>query len=259
MDKNFTDYHCHLIPALDDGATDASESVAMARILAAFGFTTIHCTPHMIKGCYENDPARVTQATRSLQALLDDAGVALRLIPSTEHYLDEFLIDQLPGALMAGASSRFLLVEAPFKSGSEMITAMAAGLRNRGLAPLFAHPERCSAFDPAVRSEGLRAAFPFFGRKNEPDMEGALVLKLRGSGCRFQGNLGSFAGFYGSDIKQRALLFLKHGVYSCLGSDAHRSERLASMLSAGLEAVVAAVGEEAAYRLLVGSDLTSQS
>jgi len=254
MTANCTDYHCHLLPALDDGATDVRESLEMARILAAFGFAAVHCTPHRIMGCYENDPARVNRAIRSLQGLLEGAGIPLRLIPGTEHYLDEFLLDQLPGVLTVG-SSRYLLVEAPFRSGTGMVTAMAAGVQKRGLAPLFAHPERCSAFDPALREDGLRGALSFFGRKKEPGMEGALVLQLRDCGCRFQGNLGSFAGFYGSDVKERAILFLKHGVYSCVGSDAHRCDGLAAMLAAGLQAMVAAVGEEGANLLLAGSGL----
>ena len=256
MTKNFVDYHCHLLPALDDGSVDARESLLMARILADFGFSTVHCTPHRIKGCYENDPERVTRATASLQELLDQSGIPLRLIPGTEHYLDEFLIDQLEGALTA--SSRYLLVEAPFKSDSGIITAMAAGLHKRRLAPLIAHPERCSAFEPLLVEEEGRGPFSFLARKKKvPDMAGSLPFKLRDCGCRFQGNLGSFAGFYGSEVKERAILFLKHGVYSCVGSDAHRSERLASMLSAGLREMIAAVGEEKAYRLLAGSsDLT---
>jgi len=244
--KEFIDYHCHLLPALDDGATDRIESLKMARILYDFGFSTVHCTPHRIKGCYENDPPRVTQTARSLQCLLDQAGIPLRLIPGGEHYLDEFLPDLLPGALAFG-SSRSLLVEVPFRSGTELLHPMVASFLQHGLTPLIAHPERCRAFEP------VHGALSFLlGRYKSEDLEGSAVLTLQQAGCRFQGNLGSFAGYYGSEIKERALLFLKHGVYSCLGSDAHRSEHLEEMLSSGFAAVVAEVGEEAALGLLRG-------
>ena len=83
-------------------------------------------------------------------------------------------------------------------------------------------------------------------------MEGALVLELRDAGCRFQGNLGSFAGYYGPDVKERALLFLQHGVYSCVGSDAHRVQDLSDLLKKGYQAVTAAIGEQEAKRLLRG-------
>lgn len=252
MGSNFTDYHCHLLPALDDGATDAGESIAMARALSAFGFTTVYCTPHRIRGCFENDPDRVRQATQSLQRLVDQAEIPLRLLPGTEHYLDEFLIDQLPGALQA--ASRYLLVEVPFRGGSEMVPSAAKGLLERGITPLFAHPERCRAFEPAPRVGGMRGALSLvLGRERQTTLDDdALVLKLREAGCRFQGNLGSFAGFYGDEVRERAILFLRNGVYSCLGSDAHRSDELAALLEAGFRAVAAELGEEGARTLLDG-------
>jgi protein-tyrosine phosphatase len=255
MIYQFTDYHCHLLPAIDDGATDPEESVAMAKILSSFGYGRVYCTPHRIKGCFENDPARVREATASMQQLLDREGVPLRLFPGTEHYLDEFLIDQLDDA--AAIESRYLLVEAPFRSGDELIHPMVAGVKQKGLVPLFAHPERCRAFDPVLRNTGRRGPFSFLSRTpNEPAMDPlSLVLSLREAGCRFQGNLGSFSGWYGNEIREKALLFLRHGVYSCLGSDAHRSEELQTRLAAGYRAVSAEVGEEGARRLMAGADL----
>jgi protein-tyrosine phosphatase len=255
MIYQFTDYHCHLLPAIDDGATDPEESVAIAKVLAAFGYARVYCTPHRIKGCFENDPARVRQATLSLQQLLDREGVPLRLFPGTEHYLDEFLVDQLDDA--AAIDSRYLLVEAPFRSGDEMIHPMVAGVKRKGLVPLFAHPERCRVFDPVLRNTGRRGPFSFLSRApKEIEMDpGSLVLTLREAGCRFQGNLGSFSGWYGKDVKDKALLFLRNGVYSCLGSDAHRSEELETRLSVGYRAVAAEVGEEGAKRLMAGADM----
>lgn len=254
MKKEFVDYHCHLLPSLDDGSTDPEESLAMARILAGFGFAVVHCTPHRIKGCYENEPDAVRQATRLLQRRVHEAGINLSLVPGTEHYLDEFLIDQLPDALTTG-SRPHLLVEAPFRSGSDMLPAMVAGVVSRGMVPVIAHPERCSVFDPG-RAPGSRGAFSFLrGKHKKHDLSSSLVMGLRVAGCRYQGNLGSFAGFYGSEIRERAILFLKEGVYSCLGSDAHRSDHLGRLLSEGFDAVVGAVGEEAAYQLLSGKAL----
>jgi len=252
MKRVFIDYHSHLLPGIDDGAVDQNDSIEMARALVAFGFATVHCTPHLIKGGFENTPERVKQATRSLQRALNEAGIALRLVPGTEHYLDEFLLEMVPGAVTVG-STPYLLVEVPFRCGGELIPALVSGLRSNGLMPLFAHPERCSVFQPPVREEGMRGALSFvLGRRKEPDLEGSLILNLKEAGCRFQGNIGSFAGVYGSVVKQRAILFLKQGVYSCLGSDAHTSQGLAAILSGGFETVVAAVGESAALRLLQG-------
>jgi protein-tyrosine phosphatase len=249
MKRNLVDFHSHLLPCLDDGAIDLRDSLEMARVLAGFGFTTVHCTPHLMKGGFVNPPKRVREATSTLQGILDDSGIALRLVPGTEHYLDEFLPELIPGALTVGAS-RYLLLEVPFRSGAELVPAMTENLIRRGLLPLFAHPERCRAFQGPVRNSGV---FSFMlRRRKEPDLEGSLIANLKQSGCRFQGNIGSFAGVYGSEVKQQALFFLTEGVYSCLGSDAHTSQGLAKILSCGFEEIVDAVGETAARRLLEG-------
>jgi len=252
MKRVFVDYHSHLLPGVDDGAVDQDDSLEMARILSEFGFATVHCTPHLLKGGFDNPPEKVRQATRKLQRTLEEAGLALRLLPGTEHYLDEFLQEMVPDVLTVG-SSRYLLVEVPFRSGGDMVPAMVAWLCKQGISPLFAHPERCSVFQPSVRDEGMRGALAFvLGRRKEPDLEGSLIASLKDSGCRFQGNIGSFAGVYGRAVQQRAVFFLKHAVYSCLGSDAHTSQGLADILSTGYEVVVATVGKYAAEQLLEG-------
>lgn len=252
MEKPMIDYHCHLLPSLDDGASDLNESLQMARILCGFGFTTVYCTPHKIKGWYENDPPRVASTTRTLQGLLEQAGIPLRLIPGGEHYVDEFLPEQLRDAPTIGAA-KSVLVEVPFQSGPELLPPMLAAFAHLGLTPLIAHPERCRAFEPAVTEQGLRGALSLVMGKPKPQgLEANQVVAIKEQGCRFQGNLGSFSGYYGREVKERALLFLRHGVYSCLGSDAHRNEGLEGILSGGLAAVVAEVGEEAASELLKG-------
>ncbi|MBS7316411.1 MAG: hypothetical protein KIG74_08465 [Clostridiaceae bacterium] len=43
------DIHCHILPAIDDGATNLEVSLAMARLSAASGVDTIIATPHF--GC----------------------------------------------------------------------------------------------------------------------------------------------------------------------------------------------------------------
>jgi protein-tyrosine phosphatase len=49
---------------------------------------------------------------------------------------------------------------------------------------------------------------------------------LRQQGCLFQGNIGSFAGYYGREIRKTAQLFQRAGLYDFYGSDGHRPEPL---------------------------------
>lgn len=259
MINDFTDYHCHLLPALDDGAFDLRESLEMARILSDFGFSTVHCTPHLITGGYENPGPAVVRAVEIMQRHLDQAGIPLRLVPGNEHYMDQYLTGMLPTILThTSGGSRYFLVESPFQAGPELLLPQVDVFSAHGLTPLFAHPERCRAFEPDPKGQGLLGALTHFLHR-EPagveDLSGTMIAALRRSGCRFQGNLGSFAGYYGHEVRERALLFLRRGIYSCVGSDAHKGEHLRDMLAAGFAAIESAIGEDAARELLRGSQL----
>lgn len=252
MKNEMTDYHCHLLPGIDDGAAGLKESLDMARILARIGFTTVYCTPHRIRSCYENDPPRVRVATAILQERLDEERIPLKLVPGCEHYLDEFLFEDLGVAESIG-ERKAVLVEVPFRAGPELLHPTIRAFKERGLRPLFAHPERCRCFEPTVKEQGLRGALSMLiGKPRTLDLEGSEVSWLQDAGAGFQGNIGSFAGLYGREVRERALLFLRNGVYSCLGSDAHRPEELEEMLTRGIATVVAEVGADAADKLLRG-------
>ncbi|KLU62655.1 tyrosine-protein phosphatase YwqE [Peptococcaceae bacterium CEB3] len=44
------DFHCHLLPGVDDGAESLAEGLAIARQLYEAGFTTVVATPHVLEG-----------------------------------------------------------------------------------------------------------------------------------------------------------------------------------------------------------------
>ncbi len=44
------DWHSHILPGIDDGSPDMEQSLAMAAALSAAGFTTVYCTPHLMRG-----------------------------------------------------------------------------------------------------------------------------------------------------------------------------------------------------------------
>ena len=86
------DWHCHILPGIDDGAAEEKQSLDMAASLALAGFTEVYCTPHLMKGCFEAGNSEVRLKTAELQARLDDMGLPIRLSPSREYFLDEYLL-----------------------------------------------------------------------------------------------------------------------------------------------------------------------
>jgi len=266
--QNWADWHCHLLPNLDDGAKDLADSLAIAEILAKAGFSEVHCTPHSISGAYEASPERIRQATRKLQEAIDGAGIPLRVSAGSEYYCDEFLPARLDDPLTLG-DSNMVLMEAPLQATPTLLSSIAYQVTLRGHTPLIAHPERCALFQPTAKSASvtsslfgsvLRFANARFRTQNsasnlEPrssNIEHDLSSLLTSMGCRFQGNLGSFAGIYGERVRKTAINHLQNGLYDCLGSDAHASRGLASWLQRGLCEVESHVGAEGLAALLAG-------
>lgn len=238
-----TDYHCHLLPELDDGAADRTDALTMGRTLSAAGFGRVCCTPHGIRGAYDTSPSRVRLETQQLQELFQAEGVDLQLVPGLEYYLDEFFLEglddplPLPGDLiLVEISSRY--------SNPDGIPLLLTEVLRRGLTPLIAHPERCNLLAPTVvgnRSLASRVGDWLDSRSKPTEPRGDaslakhLLTELRAIGCKFQGNYGSFTGFYGEQARYHAEQFLAAGLYSYFGSDAHQPRYLSHYLLPGMQ------------------------
>jgi len=144
-----TDWHCHILPGIDDGAKTLDDAIAIASILVDNGFSEVYCTPHCMKGVFENTPEIVRQAVIALQAELDKVEIPLKLHVGMEYFLDEFFPQQLNNPLTLG-NTNYLLVEAPIRADPKRIKDFLFTIRRRGCTPLLAHPERYEFLAPAA-------------------------------------------------------------------------------------------------------------
>jgi len=212
-----TDWHCHLLPGLDDGPATLEESIELARSLASRGVRVVHCTPHCIKGSYEYTPHEVKEAVTNLQAELDRQQIQLELKPGMEYLLDEFFAAQLENPLPLGDSDLLLIESYPTLSLEHLKEHIFAIVR-AGLRPLLAHPERNALLAPQ-KTVNKRWWSRLLG---QPDIAPTPAIdELRAMGCLFQGNLGSLTGYYGKKVQLDAHHFLSHDLYDHFGSDAH--------------------------------------
>ncbi|WP_225071745.1 CpsB/CapC family capsule biosynthesis tyrosine phosphatase [Desulfuromonas sp. CSMB_57] len=237
------DWHCHLLPNLDDGPGTLDESVAMARVLAECGFKEVYCTPHCMRGAYETSPTQVVKAVAELQQVLQRAGIPLRLWPGMEYYLDDFFPDRI-GPLQTLGKTRLVLVEAPIQIHAELVKESLFKLVRKGYTPMLAHPERCPLLDwsepPGFAQRlgqrlGRLRPFRSLNLVREPLLDDSLRSSLRGMGCLMQGNLSSLVGWYGRPVQSQALRNLAAGHYDCFGSDGHSSRALKRYLPRSLE------------------------
>jgi len=225
------DYHCHLLPGLDDGSNTTEESISMARLLVKAGYSTVYCTPHLIKHLFEPTNDTVREAINALQLELDRENIALKLLGGREYYLDSYFNEYI-NDLMPLDNTRYLLIEIPAHTYPGMVRDTFSEIIRKGLIPLVAHPERCYLFHEQQNDAKQKIRSRFFNliSKDDPVIDLEITFKQRdqdllnwliANNCGFQCNLPSLNGAYGELVKATAEDFIKLDIYTHKGTDAH--------------------------------------
>jgi hypothetical protein len=141
------DIHCHILPGIDDGAEDIASSVAMARLAAESGTTSVVATPHLRSDFPRVKVDEMAGRCAELNAALRCEGVALEVIPGGEVSVAWAL--EADGAELRSASYAqrgvYLLVETPAIGGPNL-PSLLSQVAARGFRVVLAHPERSSEF-----------------------------------------------------------------------------------------------------------------
>lgn len=218
------DFHCHILPGLDDGPATIEESIAMAYVLRKMGFDGVYCTPHLIKGCHEATNESVFAALHDLREQLRIRDIDLVLLSGREYRMDEFLFGYLKDPLPL-AGTNLLMMEIPDQIPEEFVKDTCFRVRRRGFTPMIAHPERCYHFAPPA---ARRKTFSFVRGTVQKT---SLLTYLTEIGCAFQANFRSFYGLYGPNAKQSFAWLASKQIYTHFGTDLH-SATSAEKLSA---------------------------
>lgn len=224
------DLHCHLLPGLDDGASDLSVSLGMARALASDGVAIVACTPHILPGLYHNSGPKIRAATAQLQMVLNDSGIPLRLTTGADnHMVPDFRTQLRSGHLLPLADSRYVLVEPPHHVPPPRLEEFFFDLLLADYVPILTHPERLSW----IKSH----------------YEG--VKRLVQAGSWVQITAGSLSGIFGQNAQYWAERLLDEGLVHLIATDAHDVGRRAPNLRLGRELAARRVGETEAEHLVV--------
>jgi protein-tyrosine phosphatase len=230
------DLHCHILPALDDGAASLAESLSMARFCLTDGITHITATPHchrylrLLRADILPRVGRLNEALR--QARLDLtvlAGSEIQ-VTDTAAYRRDF---EAGIFCHLGDSALFTLLE--FNWNRELYPGDAVELigwlRERGMTPIVAHPERHDFF-----------------REDPPRLRA-----LGEAGAWLQVTVDSLLGNHGSAPEVAGEQILRDYQKVVLATDAHNMRRC-SGLSAGYLWVRERLGEERANDLRTRAD-----
>jgi protein-tyrosine phosphatase len=230
MGQRMIDLHCHILPGIDDGASDVSVSLAMAKASVSQGITTVACTPHILPGLYHNSGPQIRQATAQLQDILDKEEIPLRLTTGADvHISPDFIAGLRAGRLLSLADSRYVLVEPPHHTAPPQLEDFFFKIVVAGYVPILTHPERLT-WVPA-RYEAIK--------------------RLVAAGVWMQITAGSLTGAFGRTALYWADRMLDEGCVHLLASDAHDATQRPQNLAAGYECAARRVGVEEAQRLVL--------
>jgi protein-tyrosine phosphatase len=223
------DLHSHILPGIDDGATDLAVSLDMARAWVDDGVTTVACTPHILPGLFHNTGPQIRQAVAELQAELDGAGIALRLVTGADnHVIPNFTAALQQGHLLSLADTRYVLVEPPHHTAPPRLGELLFSLMTAGFVPVLTHPERLTWIESHYDS----------------------IRSFAERGVWMQITAGALTGAFGRAPRYWGERMLCEGLVQILATDAHNMRSRRPVLAEGRKCVESLIGAEEARRLV---------
>jgi len=226
------DIHSHILPNIDDGASNLAEALDMLRMAVDNGVTTQVLTPHIHMGRFDNTKKGIEEKFWQFKDEVDNANIPITLLLGAELRIGPEIMalisnKQVPWLGECEGNTTFLLefprTDIPF--GSDNLVRWALSKQS---LPIIVHPERNSTF------------------LNHPEKL-QVFLDL---GCPIQLTASSLTGKFGADVQKFSEQLILDEKVSAIASDCHNLKGRKPDLLAGFEHAIALVGEERASRLV---------
>ncbi len=224
------DIHCHILPGIDDGPSEISETIAMFRIAAADGITHIVATPHYRYG-EAPTAADIEKRAAEVSERVAKEKIPVEVLWGADVHLTYELLEGLGREdIPTLNSSRYFLLEFP-----ELLPPHTEDLifeaKVKGYVPIITHPER----NYSILSKPER------------------IAQFREAGALIQITGRSMTGGFGSEIRHFCQTLLKKELIDFVASDGHSTERRPPVLSEAYHEVARLSNDETARRLFVGN------
>jgi len=204
--EGFSDYHSHLLPGVDDGVEEVSETLRILREWESVGVREVWLTPHIMEDI-PNEPAELRKQFAALQDIYHGS---IRLHLAAEYMMDGLFLknlnDKQNGNLCV--QDNVMLVETSYYIPPMNMEAIIDDIRKKGYEPLLAHPER----------------YQYMDKKD--------YRHWKEKGMLMQLNLPSLVGAYGPDVQRKAEWLLREKMYDYYGTDTHSMEQMLFFLDA---------------------------
>lgn len=201
--QEFTDWHSHILPGVDDGVQTMSEALEILALYERLGIRAVWLTPHVMEDI-PNTTAHLKERFEELQVAYKGS-VQLHL--AAEYMLDNLFRARLSAddLLPLGKKGDRLLVETSYYNPPTNQRGLLEKIRRKGFHPVLAHPERYAYME-----------------KND-------YRELKDMNIKFQLNLLSLSGHYGKDARDKARWLSGKRMYDLAGTDLHSKTALHKM------------------------------
>lgn len=229
MNLKICDLHMHVVPNVDDGATDLAMSLDMLTAAYNQGVRKIYCTSH--NGYEKKDVERYNAQFMMLQMMAKSRFPDLELRTGCEilcagEYVEDVLYALEIGVFLPLGNSDLVLVELYPDVTPKEAKSVVQAFVSAGFKPVLAHTERYP---------GL--------------FDGDTVEQLTNLGAKIQINLYSLDEEGDEALKNRARYLVENRYAHFVGSDAHRSNHRAPRYDAGVRYLLENCDREYAEKL----------
>ena len=203
------DFHNHIIPGIDDGATNTDISIILIKGLQELGFNQFIHTPHIIADTHPNTPETISQAFQTLNQALQSNNLNVPNAFAAEYMLDDIFHQKLRNKEpLLKLKDDKILVEFSYIQRPDHVEHMSFDMQIAGYEPILAHPER----------------YIYYHRNASTHYS-----HLKDLGFEFQLNLLSLTPYYGKEVQKISNYLLQEGYYDFACTDIHHERHLAAL------------------------------
>ncbi len=228
------DIHTHILPGIDDGATDKDISLSLLKILEDDGVSDVVLTPHFYSDS-ENIEQFIQRRNQAYSELKSVYKGNINLHLGAEVYLSRYIANYDDLTELCIDKTKYILVECPFSMefSSDIYEIIENFIYNHRLTPIIAHIER----------------YPFINL----DKNVSLVESLRSIGCLIQVNADSLLL---KKSKKLVLKFIENNLVDFIGTDTHNLTNRPPNYIRAMEVITKSLGAQYAKNISKFDEIT---
>ncbi|MGE8204700.1 tyrosine-protein phosphatase [Heyndrickxia sp. NPDC080065] len=232
------DIHCHILPGVDDGAKNLSDSIAMAKQAISEGIDIIIATPHHKNGTYINRKIDILNKVKELNEAFKTEGLNLTVLPGQENRIfGEIIEDYDQGDILTlTGHSTYLFIEFPSGHVPRYAKQLLYDIQLKGLHPIIVHPERNAQLI------------------ENPD----LLYEFVKNGAATQITAASLTGYFGKKIKRYTEQIIESNLTHFIASDAHNTTTRAFKMNEALDILEQKYGVDSVYYFTENAELLAE-